>query len=89
MSNRDTNPLIRTAEIVLPCAELDPRVDAAHMKLGGAMGVHDIPAALSLIQEAASVVVTDNGDSYVLSLKADSSVAEQHTAPQQNAAGRP
>jgi transmembrane sensor len=78
--NRYTNKQILIA---------DPRVDAAHMKLGGAMGVHDIPAALSLIQEAASVVVTDNGDSYVLSLKADSSVTEQHTAPQQNAAGRP
>jgi transmembrane sensor len=67
----------------------DPRVDAAHIKLGGALGIHDIPAALNLIKETAPVVVTDNGDSYVLSFMADSSVTERPTAPQQNAAGRP
>jgi transmembrane sensor len=78
--NRYTNKQILIA---------DPRVDASHIKLGGALRVHDIPAALNLIQETAPVVVTDNGDSYVLSFKADSSVTEQHTAPQQNAAGRP
>jgi transmembrane sensor len=78
--NRYTNKQILVA---------DPRVDATHIKLGGALGVHDIPAALNLIQETAPVVVTDNGDSYVLSFKADVSVTEQNTAPQQNAAGRP
>lgn len=67
----------------------DPRVDAAHIKLGGALGIHDVPAALYLIQETAPVVVTDNGDSYVLTFKADASVTEQNIAPQQNAARRP
>jgi transmembrane sensor len=78
--NRYTNKQILIA---------DPRVDAAHIKLGGALGIHDIPAALYLIQETAPVVITDNGDSYVLSFKAEASVTEQPTAPQQNAAGRP
>ena len=78
--NRYTNKQILIA---------DPRVDASHIKLGGALRVHDIPGALNLIQETAPVVVTDNGDSYVLSFKADSSETEQHIAPQQNAAGRP
>jgi transmembrane sensor len=78
--NRYTNKQILVA---------DPRVDATHIKLGGALGVHDIPAALNLIQETAPVVVTDNGDSYVLSFKVDDSVTQQNTAPQQNAAGRP
>jgi transmembrane sensor len=67
----------------------DPRVDAARIKLGGALGVHDIPAALHFIQETAPVVITDNGDSYVLTFKAEASVTDQNTAPQQNAAGRP
>jgi transmembrane sensor len=67
----------------------DPRVDAAGIKLGGALGVHDIPAALNFIQETAPVVITDNGDSYVLTFKAEVSATEQNTAPQQNAAGRP
>jgi transmembrane sensor len=67
----------------------DPRVDGARFKLGGALGIHDIPAALNFIKETAPVVVTDNGDSYVLTFKADVSVTEQNTAPQQNAAGRP
>jgi transmembrane sensor len=78
--NRYTNKQILIA---------DPRVDAAHIQLGGALGVHDIPAALSLIQATAPVVVTDNGDSYVLSFKADSSVTVRPTAQRQNAAGRP
>jgi transmembrane sensor len=67
----------------------DPRVDAAQIKLGGAFKIHDIPEALHFIQETAPIVVTDNGDSYVLSFKNDASVTEQLTAPQQNAAGRP
>jgi transmembrane sensor len=78
--NRYTNKQILIA---------DPRVDAAHIKLGGALGIHDIPAALYLIQETAPVVITDNGDSYVLSFKAEAAVTEQPTASQQNAAGRP
>jgi transmembrane sensor len=78
--NRYTNKQILIA---------DPRVDAARIKLGGALGIHDVPAALALIQEIAPVVITDNGDSYVLTFKVDSSVTEQKTAPQQNAAGRP
>jgi transmembrane sensor len=78
--NRYTNKQILIA---------DPRIDAAHINLGGAFEIHDIPAALNLIQATAPVVITDNGDSYVLSLKADYSVTEQPTAPQQNAAGRP
>jgi transmembrane sensor len=78
--NRYTNKQILIA---------DPRVDATHIKLGGALGIHDIPAALNLIQETAPVVVTDNGDSYVLSFRADVSATDQLTAPQQNAAGRP
>jgi len=67
----------------------DPRVDAAHIKLGGALGIHDVPAALYLIQEIAPVVITDNGDSYVLTYKPEAAVKEPTTAPQQNAAGRP
>jgi transmembrane sensor len=67
----------------------DPRVDAAHIKLGGALGIHDVPAALYLIQEIAPVVITDNGDSYVLTFKTEAAVKEPTTAPQQNAAGRP
>jgi transmembrane sensor len=67
----------------------DPRVDGPRIKLGGALGIHDIPAALNFIQATAPIVVTDNGDSYVLTFKADASVTEQNTAPQQNAAGRP
>ena len=67
----------------------DPRVDAAHIKLGGALGIHDVPAALYLIQEIAPVVITDNGDSYVLTYKTEAMVKEPTTAPQQNAAGRP
>jgi transmembrane sensor len=67
----------------------DPRVDAAHIKLGGALGIHAVPAALYLIQEIAPVVITDNGDSYVLTFKTETTVKEPTTAPQQNAAGRP
>lgn len=67
----------------------DPRVDAAHIKLGGALEIHDVPAALYLIQETAPVVITDNGDSYVLTYKAEDAVNDSTTAPQQNAAGRP
>ena len=78
--NRYTNKQILIA---------DPRVDATDLKLGGALGVHDIPEALHLIQETAPVVVTDNGDSYVLSFKADAAATKQLIAPQQNAAGRP
>jgi len=74
-----------TKQILVP----DSRVDDAHIALGGALGIHDMPAALSLIQETAPIVVTDTGDSYVLTYKSDEAVSEQNTAPQQNAAGRP
>ena len=74
-----------TKQILVP----DSRVDDAHITLGGAFGIHDVPAALSLIQDTAPIVVTDTGDSYVLTLKSDATVSEQGTAPQQNAAGRP
>jgi transmembrane sensor len=67
----------------------DPRVDAAHIKLGGALGIHDVPAALYLIQEIAPVVITDNGDSYVLTFKTEAEVKEPTTSPRQNASGRP
>jgi transmembrane sensor len=67
----------------------DSRVDQARFKLGGALGIHDVPAALSLIRDTVPIVVTDTGDSYVLTLKTDATVSEQNTAPQQNAAGRP
>jgi transmembrane sensor len=67
----------------------DPRVDAAHIEIGGALGIHDVPGALFLIQEIAPVVITDNGDSYVLTYKTESAAKEQTTAPQQNAVGRP
>jgi transmembrane sensor len=74
-----------TKQILVP----DSRVDEAHIKLGGAFGIHDVPATLSLIQEVAPIVVTDTGDSYVLTLKTDGTMSEQNTASQQNAAGRP
>jgi transmembrane sensor len=67
----------------------DSRVDDAHITLGGAFGIHDVPAALSLIQGIAPVVVTDTGDSYVITFKTNATESEQNTAPQQNAAGRP
>ena len=52
-------------------------------------GVHNVPAALERIQNLAPIVVTDTGDSFVLTYKADAPVKEQSNATQQNAAGRP
>ena len=74
-----------TKQILVP----DSRVDEAHITLGGALLIRDVPGTLSLIQEVAPVVVTDTGDSYVLTLKTDATGSQQNTAPQQNAAGRP
>jgi len=74
-----------TKQIQVP----DSRVDEAHIKLGGVFGIHDVPATLSLIKEVSPIVVTDTGDSYVLTLRSDATASEQNTASQQNAAGRP
>jgi transmembrane sensor len=67
----------------------DPRLEAADLKIGGRFSIHDVPGALEHIQQLEPIVVTDTGDSYVLTYKADASSTGRSSAPQQNAAGRP
>jgi transmembrane sensor len=67
----------------------DPRLEAADFKFGGRLNIHDIPAALDYIQQLEPpIVVTDTGESYVLTYKADAS-GGRATAGQQDGAGRP
>lgn len=68
----------------------DPRLEAADFKFGGRLNIHDIPAALDYIQQLEPpIVVTDAGESYVLTYKADAAASGRGNAIQQNGAGRP
>jgi transmembrane sensor len=66
----------------------DPRIDASQAKFSGTLNIHDMPSALKHIQELQPIEVTDTGDSYVLTYKADASVATRADATQRNGAGR-
>ena len=71
-----------------PILIADPRVESA--AVGGALPIHDMPGALKLIQLVGSIVVTDTGDSYVLTYKADATSAQEHSgASSEDPAGRP
>jgi len=71
-----------------PILIADPRVESA--AVGGALPIHDMPKALKAIQLVGSIVVTDTGDSYVLTYKADATSAEEHSGVSREApAGRP
>ncbi len=73
-----------------PILMADPRLETAGINIGGTLGIHDVPAALERIQKLGPIVVTDTGDSYVLTYKADASAGGEHpNDSQQNAAGRP
>src|SRR6185437_4377489 len=63
----------------------DPRLDATDINIGGALRVRDARATLKLLQKVKPIVVTDTGDSYVLTYKADVSAPQQN----QNTTGRP
>jgi transmembrane sensor len=71
-----------------PILIADPRVESA--AVGGALPIHDMPKALKAIQLVGSIVVTDTGDSYVLTYKADPTSAEEHSGgSREDPAGRP
>jgi transmembrane sensor len=74
-----------------PILLADPRLDKADINIGGALDIHDVGAALERIQRLQpTVVVTDTGDSYVLTYKGDAISGVEHSnAPQQPSAGRP
>jgi transmembrane sensor len=73
-----------------PILMADPRLEGADINIGGTLGIHDVPAALERIQRLGPIVVTDMGDSYVLTYKADASSGGEHSMnSQQNAGGRP
>jgi transmembrane sensor len=73
-----------------PILMADPRLETAGINIGGALGIHDVPAALERIQKLGPIVVTDTGESYVLTYKADASAGGEHSnSSQQDAAGRP
>jgi transmembrane sensor len=67
----------------------DPRLQAAEFKIGGRFSIHNVPKALEHIQQLESIVVTDTGDSYVLSYKAEASATGRPNAGQQNVAVQP
>ena len=68
----------------------DPRLQSADIELGGALGIRDVPAALERIQHLGTIVVTDTGDSYVLTYKADATSAEEPSSgSREDPAGRP
>jgi transmembrane sensor len=66
----------------------DARLEAADFKFGGALNVHNIPAALDYLQQLEPIVVTDNDDSFVLTFKADAAPAMHANAGEQNGAER-
>jgi transmembrane sensor len=73
-----------------PILMADPRLQSADIELGGTLGIQDVPAALERIQHLGPIVVTDTGDSYVLTYKADAtSVAEPSGGSREDPAGRP
>jgi transmembrane sensor len=75
----------------------DPRLQSADIDLGGTLSIRDVPAALAHIQSLARlqqksvpIVVTDTGDSYVLTYKvAPTSTDEPSSGSRENPAGRP
>ena len=75
-----------------PILMADPRIQSANIELGGALGIHDVPAALQRIQHLGPIVVTDTGDSYVLTYKGDAAApVEDHPGggSREDPAGRP
>ena len=73
-----------------PILMADPRLQSADVELGGTLGIQDVPAALERIQHLGPIVVTDTGDSYVLTYKADATSAQEHPGgSREDAAGRP
>lgn len=68
-----------------PILLADPRLNAADVGFGGALRVRDARNTLNLLQKVAPLVVTDTGDSYVLTYKADVSVPQEN----QNTTGHP
>lgn len=56
-----------------PILMADPRLEGADINIGGALDIHDVPEALQRIQRLRPIVVTDQGDSYVLTYKGDGS----------------
>jgi transmembrane sensor len=68
----------------------DPRLQSADIELGGTLGIQDVPAALERIQHLGPIVVTDTGDSYVLTYKADAASMEKPSGgSREDPAGRP
>jgi len=73
-----------------PILMADPRLESAAIELGGTLGIQDVPAALERIQHLGPIVVTDTGDSYVLTYKADATSAEEQSGgSREDPAGRP
>jgi transmembrane sensor len=73
-----------------PILMADPRLQSAAIELGGTLGIQDVPAALERIQHLGPIVVTDTGDSYVLTYKADATSAEEQSGgSREDPAGRP
>ncbi len=73
-----------------PILMADPRLQSADIELGGTLGIQDVPAALERIQHLGPIVVTDTGDSYVLTYKGDAPAAQEHSGvSREDPAGRP
>jgi ferric-dicitrate binding protein FerR (iron transport regulator) len=73
-----------------PILMADPRLQSAAIELGGTLGIQDVPAALERIQHLGPIVVTDTGDSYVLTYKAHATSAEEQSGgSREDPAGRP
>lgn len=73
-----------------PILLADPRLQSADIELGGTLGIQDVSAALERIQHLGPIVVTDTGDSYVLTYKTDATSAEEHSgSSREDPAGRP
>lgn len=80
---------------VKPILIADPRLlgadfDTGHrFSMGGSFNIHNIPESIEHIRQLEPVVITDTGDSYVLSYKVDASASGSTNAISQNAAGQP
>lgn len=73
-----------------PILMADPRLQSADIELGGTLGIQNVPDALERIQHLGPIVVTDTGDSYVLTYKAEVTSAEEHSGgSREDPAGRP
>ncbi|HEY6927800.1 MAG TPA: FecR domain-containing protein [Steroidobacteraceae bacterium] len=67
----------------------DPRLLSADIRVGGTLGIQDVAAALQRIQHLGPIVVTDTGDSYVLTYKADATSADERSqGSREDPAGR-